>query len=936
MKASDIIKVEIWNGSAWVDYSVGTLDIQIVRGVEEYNGPLSQPEVGQCNIISKNPSLDPYQNNDVRYNAKIRVTANNIAIFTGNIEGINVEYQPKGDPPIVNINAIDMMGTLYKHTLSPEFVDSYATTDEVITNLSSEVAGFTLATNITAPPTPADEPLQIGNNGFDALIKRVKTDIGFVFTDANNEIRYYRLDRDDPLLPYNANPAAIDYDYDGNGESYLRIYLSDGFEEIVNDIELTGYGNAAAYLTSQDSVNLWGKAAATAELATNDNDNLQDIANELLVEMAEPIREIYELTWDATLNPDTAKGIDIYSNININHRVSQSLSINRKYAVVGIKHTIDFNNWQVTYILRNYDYQTTSIENPVIIVDPETGDTATNFKFTWDHPNKALFTGVEWNLDDGFTSTDDTVYVDYTDSGVKDIVLVATTIYGYTKTTIIKLEVSVGRPQPDFTWTTNAQNVFQFTYTGDSGLAYDWDFGDGTTSVEKNPQKWYASTATRTVTVTVTNSFGSASKSYSINTQRVTVIPARFARIRIENPSNNYLTYEEWDNNRPTNTYHNFAMLRFSSVTEGNIDYQYVNHNNYKGFIGDRVLDAYNRHQRITDAQMPGFFSSSSIAPIYPMKYVDSNVSGTAIEVFLDLGQEWFDLETPTISTVSPGLKNDGSEVTKIHIDISYDNTTWYQWGYFQGELADNTLTEWITDGEPQPPNWTSNTVPSLPAYLDIRYVKFKFNDPAVVGKAFYVNTLGVITANDSPGHGSFTNNLGQTKEYPYDSLESMGVPDLSRELGGTVVYDYFPHNPFDYRLWYLTNAPGPNPGDDLSIFVNTLNIQAGVWWNPDWFANWEVGMTFDLETTRNNICGFYIDYRDYYGNIPAAIGDINFEVTFSVSNDGITFIDMGTYTLHPTQPDTGGIVYAAATPLTAQSTLTYLKPNTNVLVPPA
>lgn len=945
MKAADIITVQVWNGTAWVDYSQGALDIQIVRGVEEYNGPLSQPDVGQMNLISKNPNLDPYQNSDIRYNGRIRISANNIPIFTGNIEGINVEYQPKGDPPIVNINAIDMMGTLYKHALSPDFVDNNATTEDMLTNLPNEVTGFTVAANVVAPPTPANEPLQIGNNGYDSLIKRAKTDIGFVFADAANEIKYYRLDRDDPLLPYNANPSSITFDYDGNGESYLRLYLSDGFEEVVNDIELTGYGNAAAYLTSEDSVNLWGKSAATAELATNDNDNLQEIANDILVEMAEPIREIYEITWDGTLAPDTAKTVDIYSNININHRVSDILAIDRKYAVVGVKHTIDFNNWQITYILRNYDYQTTSIENPVIIVDPETGDTATNFKFTWDHPNKELFTGVEWNLDDGYTSTNDTVYVDYTDAGVKDIVLEATTIYGYKKTTVIKLEVVTGRPQPDFTWTKDNKNVFQFTYTGDSGLAYDWDFGDGTTSNEKNPEKWYISSATRTVTVTVTNSFGSASKSYSINTPAITVVPVRYVRMRLDNLKNNYLTYEEWDNQKPTNVYDNFALLRFSSATEGNVDYTYLSHNNYKGFFGDRILDDYNRHQRVTDAQMVSLFNSSSIAPIYPIAYPNT-IGETAIEVTLDLGQEWFDLETPTISCFPPGLTNTGSNQTKLNLEVSYDNVNWYTWGYFQGRLQDNTLLEWITDGNPQPPTFSSPQPSALPAYLDIRYVKIRLNHIDNTSDYWYVNTLGVLTSNDSPGHGTFTNNLGQTKEYPYDNFESLGTPDLSRKLGADVVYDYRapvlistqPWIVYDWRLFYITGFAGPFPGDDVSNIINSLSITGGVKWSPGWYPNeydFAPAFTFDLGQVRNNICGFYLDYRDATGAIPTDAGDVNWTITFFVSTDGVTYTDMGTYSAFPTQPDTGGIIYASGTPLTLTSTLSYRKPDYNVLVPP-
>uniref|UniRef100_UPI002FDFB0D0 collagen-binding domain-containing protein n=1 Tax=Polaribacter sp. P097 TaxID=3117398 RepID=UPI002FDFB0D0 len=87
-------------------------------------------------------------------------------------------------------------------------------------------------------------------------------------------------------------------------------------------------------------------------------------------------------------------------------------------------------------------------------------------------------------------------------------------------------------PTPDFNINVNPQcfveNDFSFentTHTGgtvqpDAPITYLWSFGDGTTSTEMNPDKYYANDGTYTVTLTATNTYGSNS-----TTQQVVVLP---------------------------------------------------------------------------------------------------------------------------------------------------------------------------------------------------------------------------------------------------------------------------------------------------------------------------------------------------------------------------------------------------------------------------
>lgn len=100
------VVIKHYTGGTWVDSTNGILDINIVRGIPQYNGCWSQVEPGQLQLRSRDLSLA-----DLALQTRIRVEVDGTAIFTGKIFDMNTEYIPKDDS-IVTITAFDELGSL--------------------------------------------------------------------------------------------------------------------------------------------------------------------------------------------------------------------------------------------------------------------------------------------------------------------------------------------------------------------------------------------------------------------------------------------------------------------------------------------------------------------------------------------------------------------------------------------------------------------------------------------------------------------------------------------------------------------------------------------------------------------------------------------------------------------------------------------------------
>ncbi|WP_130736680.1 T9SS type A sorting domain-containing protein [Flavobacterium sp. J27] len=124
-------------------------------------------------------------------------------------------------------------------------------------------------------------------------------------------------------------------------------------------------------------------------------------------------------------------------------------------------------------------------------------------------------------------------------------------------------------PQPSFSFSQDGQNEQTFTFNYSGSLPYDsiiWDFDDGNTSIEGNPQHTFNNLDTYNVCVTATNSCGSQSYCYEINNM-LNTDDFRFANTSVyPNPFNNSITVSTDSNLK----YKIYSLLGVE-ITSGNI-----------------------------------------------------------------------------------------------------------------------------------------------------------------------------------------------------------------------------------------------------------------------------------------------------------------------------------------------------------------------------
>lgn len=129
----------------------------------------------------------------------------------------------------------------------------------------------------------------------------------------------------------------------------------------------------------------------------------------------------------------------------------------------------------------------------------------------------------EWDMGDGSSTIGlvDPIH-SYADTGLYTVELVVTSANGCSDTTETVLHVTPV-PSSSFTYVAACEGnptVFTNTSTIDAGtLTYEWDFGDGGTSVDVSPSYSYAVDGTYTVTLTATSADGCV----DVSTQSITV-----------------------------------------------------------------------------------------------------------------------------------------------------------------------------------------------------------------------------------------------------------------------------------------------------------------------------------------------------------------------------------------------------------------------------
>lgn len=111
--------------------------------------------------------------------------------------------------------------------------------------------------------------------------------------------------------------------------------------------------------------------------------------------------------------------------------------------------------------------------------------------------------------------------VRYLLAGDKNVRLIVSNPNGI-DTTFFNLSVLIA-PIANFTWAANSGTV-NFTNTSTNGQSYLWDFGDGFTSTEMNPEHIYALSGDYTVTLQVTNVCTNSEKSETV---QITVVSTK-------------------------------------------------------------------------------------------------------------------------------------------------------------------------------------------------------------------------------------------------------------------------------------------------------------------------------------------------------------------------------------------------------------------------
>jgi len=149
-------------------------------------------------------------------------------------------------------------------------------------------------------------------------------------------------------------------------------------------------------------------------------------------------------------------------------------------------------------------------------VDDDTAVINQTIQFTDTSTSNVNLISWQWDFGDGTTSTDQNPTHAYTANGQYTVSLVVIDSSHAEDTKIKTNFITVANdPGANFTANFTAQHVnttVSFTDQSTSNgtiTSWQWNFGDGTTSTEQNPQHQYSSSGLYTVSLTVTDEYGS-------------------------------------------------------------------------------------------------------------------------------------------------------------------------------------------------------------------------------------------------------------------------------------------------------------------------------------------------------------------------------------------------------------------------------------------
>lgn len=137
-----------------------------------------------------------------------------------------------------------------------------------------------------------------------------------------------------------------------------------------------------------------------------------------------------------------------------------------------------------------------------------------------------------WNFGNGKTSTQKEPTITYSSTGTYLVRLTASN-GETTDTDEHSISVSYKQPTASFTYKTEAPLKVVLTNTSANATSYEWDFGDGTTSTEKNPTHRYRTVGSYIITLVSKNPAGSQQyrQTVKISAPRVFVKGIRYEHV---------------------------------------------------------------------------------------------------------------------------------------------------------------------------------------------------------------------------------------------------------------------------------------------------------------------------------------------------------------------------------------------------------------------
>ncbi|ALK05598.1 MAG: hypothetical protein AAY43_07680 [Methanosarcina sp. 795] len=137
-------------------------------------------------------------------------------------------------------------------------------------------------------------------------------------------------------------------------------------------------------------------------------------------------------------------------------------------------------------------------------------------------------TSWNWDFGDGASSTEQNPTHTYSTPGTYTATLTASNGNGTSSTSAVITVLQPVLPVADFSSSVSSGNAplaVQFTDLSQNAAAWNWDFGDGSSSTEQNPSHIYSTAGDYTISLTASNANGTDSKSSTITVLRQPVPP---------------------------------------------------------------------------------------------------------------------------------------------------------------------------------------------------------------------------------------------------------------------------------------------------------------------------------------------------------------------------------------------------------------------------